>query len=158
MIPIKKICCPTDFSEPSYEALKTACEIALHFSAELILVHVVTPIPVIPIHDDPTSFNLPLYEKEMETNAGVVLGQIRRERIPADVQSRAVVIQGDPANQIVQLAEEEGVDMVVIATHGFTGWKKFMFGSVTEKVIRLAVCPVLSIRVPQKEEDTEADS
>ena len=151
MIPIKKICCPTDFSEPSYEALKTASEIALHFSAELILVHVVTPIPVIPIHDDPTSFNLPLYEKEMETNAGIVLNQIQQERIPAGVQSRTVVIQGDPANQIVQLAEDEQVDMIVIATHGFTGWKKFMFGSVTEKVIRYADCPVLSIRAPKNE-------
>jgi len=151
MIPVKKICCPTDFSEPSYEALKTACEIAQHFSADLILVHVVTPIPVIPIHDDPTSFNLPLYEKEMETNAGIVLSRIRQERIPAGIQSRAVVIQGDPANQIVQLAEEEQVDMIVIATHGFTGWKKFMFGSVTEKVIRYASCPVLSIRAPKNE-------
>ena len=151
MIPIKKICCPTDFSEPSYEALKTASEIALHFSAELILVHVVTPIPVIPIHDDPTSFNLPLYEKEMETNARIVLNQIQQERIPAGVQSRTVVIQGDPANQIVQLAEDEQVDMIVIATHGFTGWKKFMFGSVTEKVIRYADCPVLSIRAPKNE-------
>lgn len=157
MIPVKKICCPTDFSEPSYEALKVACEVALHFSAELILVHVVTPIPVIPIHDDPTSFNLPLYEKEMETNAGIVLGQIQKERIPAGVQSRTVVIQGDPANQIVQLAEEEQADMIVIATHGFTGWKKFMFGSVTEKVIRYADCPVLSIRAPKNEgEETEA--
>ena len=156
MIPLKKICCPTDFSEPSYEALKIACEIALHFSAELILVHVVTPIPVIPIHDDPTSFNLPLYEKEMETNAGIVLGQIRQERIPQEVQSRVVVVQGDPSNQIVHLAEEELVDMIVIATQGFTGWKKFMFGSVTEKVIRFATCPVLSIRVSKNEGETEA--
>ena len=94
----------------------------------------------------------------METNAGIVLNQIRRERIPEGVQSRAVVIQGDPANQIVQLAEEEQVDMIVIATHGFSGWKKFMFGSVTEKVIRFAACPVLSIRAPQNEEDTKTDS
>ena len=151
MIPVKKICCPTDFSEPSYEALKIACEIALHFSADLILAHVVTSIPVIPIHDDPTSFNLPLYEKEMETNAAIALDRIRQERIPAGVQSRAMVIQGDPAKQIVQLAEEEQVDMIVIATHGFTGWRKFMFGSVTEKVIRYADCAVLSIRAPKTE-------
>ncbi len=50
MLPITKILWPTDFSEPSYEALKVADEMALHFSAELIITHVVTPIPVIPIH------------------------------------------------------------------------------------------------------------
>ena len=156
MIPIKKICCPTDFSEPSYEALKAACEIALHFSAEVVLVHVVTPIPVIPIHDDPTSFNLPLYEKEMETNAGKALKKIQQEKIPENIQSRAFVIQGDPAGQIVNLAEEEKVDIIVIATHGLTGWRKFMFGSVTEKVIRTAACPVLSIRIPPSEEKTDS--
>ncbi len=155
MIPIKKICCPTDFSEPSYEALKTACEFAAHFFSELILVHVVTPIPVIPIHDDPTSFNLPLYEEEMETNAEKVLIQIQQEKIPENIQSRIVVIQGDPANQIVCLAEAENMDLIVIATHGSAGWKKLIFGSVTEKVIRNAACPVLSIRVayPGKKTD-----
>jgi nucleotide-binding universal stress UspA family protein len=152
MLPIKKICCPTDFSEPSQEALKVACEMATHFAAELILVHVVTPIPVIPIHDDPTSFNLPLYEKEMEQSAVKALKKIQQEKVSESIQSRTMVIQGDPATQIVNLADTENMDMIIIATHGFTGWRKFMFGSVTEKVIRYANCPVLSIRVlPQQE-------
>ena len=155
MIPIKKICCPTDFSEPSYEALMTACEFASHFFSELILVHVVTPIPVIPIHDDPTSFNLPLYEKEMETNAEKALKQIQQEKIPENIQSQIVVMQGDPANRIVSLAEADNVDLIVIATHGFAGWKKLMFGSVTEKVMRTATCPVLSIRAAYPEEKTD---
>jgi len=152
MLPIRKICCPTDFSEPAQEALKVACEMATHFGAELILVHVVTPIPVIPIHDDPTSFNLPLYEKEMEQSAVRGLQQIQQERIPPAIRSSTVVLQGDPASRIVSLAEDENMDVIVIATHGFTGWRKFMFGSVTEKVIRLAACPVLSIRVPPQTE------
>lgn len=154
MLTLQKVCCPIDFSEPSYEALKTACEITLHFSAELILVHVVTPIPVIPVHDDPTSFNLPLYEKEMETNAVKVLSQIQQEKISKEIRSRTTVLQGNPATQIVNLVKDEKADMIVIATHGFTGWRKFMFGSVTEKVIRLSPCPVLSIRAPHLEEKT----
>lgn len=152
MLPVKKICCPTDFSKPSQEALKVACEMAAHFGAELILVHVVTPIPVIPVHDDPTSFNLPLYEKEMEQSAGKALKKMQQEMDCQNVHSRTVVIQGDPATQIVSLADTENVDMIIIATHGFTGWRKFMFGSVTEKVIRYANCPVLSIRVPPQPE------
>ena len=152
MLPIKKIICPTDFSEPSYEALKTAIEMAIHFSAELIAVHVVTPIPFIPIHDDPSSFNLPLYEKEMEASAQKSLDEVFREKIPKSVHRRTMVIQGDPATQIVRLADDENADIIVIATHGLTGLRKFMFGSVTEKVIRLATCPVLSIRVPSSDE------
>ena len=153
MLPIKKICCPTDFSEPSLEALKAACEMAMHFSAELIMVHVVTPIPVIPIHDDPTSFNLPLYEKEMEQSAEKALKKMQQEKVSSDIQSRTVVIQGDPATQIGNLADTDNMDIIVIATHGFTGWRKFMFGSVTEKVIRYANCPVLSIRVPPAQQE-----
>lgn len=147
MLPFKKIFCPTDFSEPSYEALKAANDLAIHFSAELVLIHVVTPIPVIPIHDDPTSFNLPLYEKEMESSAKKSLQKVLHEKVPEGIRSRAVVIQGDPAAQIVRAASEDNADVIVIATHGLTGWRKFMFGSVTEKVIRLSTCPVLSIRV-----------
>jgi nucleotide-binding universal stress UspA family protein len=147
MLPIKNILCPTDFSEPSYEALHAADEIARHFSAELTLVHVVTPIPVIPIHDDPTSFNLPLYEKEMEASARKTLEQVSKEKLSPGVRVDAIVIQGDPATQIVRLAKDNQNDIIVIATHGLTGWRKFMFGSVTEKVIRLATQPVLSIRI-----------
>ena len=152
MLPITKILWPTDFSEPSYEALKVADEMALHFSAELIITHVVTPIPVIPIHDDPSSFNLPLYEKEMETSAEKSLDRISRERISQAVNRQFKVIYGDPATQIVRLATDETVDLIVIATHGLTGWRKFMFGSVTEKVIRMSPHPVLSIRIPPEKD------
>ncbi len=152
MLPITKILWPTDFSEPSYEALKVAEEMALHFSAELIITHVVTPIPVIPIHDDPTSFNLPMYEKEMEASAEKSLDRISMGKVSQEVNRRFKVIYGDPATQIVRLATDETVDLIVIATHGLTGWRKFMFGSVTEKVIRMSPHPVLSIRIsPEKD-------
>ena len=151
MLPVKKILCPTDFSEPSYAALKVADEMAVHFTAELLLVHVVTPIPVIPVHDDPSGFNLPMYEKEMEASAGKSLRQVAEERISKAIRCRTIVIQGDPAGRIVRIAEEETVDIIIIATHGLTGWRKFMFGSVTEKVIRMAGCPVLSIRIAAEE-------
>jgi nucleotide-binding universal stress UspA family protein len=150
MLPLKKILCPTDFSQPSYEALKVADEMALHFSAELLLMHVVAPIPMIPIHDDPVSFNLPMYEKEMEASAGRSIRQVAEEKVSKQVQTRILVVQGDPAGQIVKVSEAEQTDIIVIATHGLTGWRKFMFGSVTEKVIRMATCPVFSIRVPAK--------
>ena len=146
MLVLNKILCPTDFSEPSLIAIQKACTVAQHFSTEILLVHVVTPIPVIPIHVDPTSFNVPLYEKEREASARQSLDQIAKQKIPASINVRAMVFQGDPAVEIVRLASEEQVDMIVIATHGLTGWRKFIFGSVTEKVVRMATCPVLSLR------------
>ena len=148
MLPIKRIFCPTDFSEPSYEALKVADEMASHFSSEIILVHVVKPIAVNPVHIDPTSFNLPMYEKEREASSKIAIEKVRAEKISSGAACKTMVVQGDPAYQIVELSADEGADLIVIATHGLTGWRKVIFGSVTEKVIRLAKCPVLSIRVP----------
>lgn len=147
MLPIKKIFCPTDFSEPSYEALMVADEMALHFSAELILIHVVKPIAVNPVHVDPTGFNLPKYEKEREASSKIAIQQVSEEKISEGIDFQTMVVLGDPAYKIVELASDENADIIIIATHGLTGWRKFIFGSVTEKVIRLANCPVLSIRV-----------
>ncbi len=152
MIPVKKIFCPTDFSEPSYEALKTANELALHFSAELTLIHVVSPIPAVPASPAPTGFNLLSYQQEMEASAKELLEQVIQKKISREIKSRIMVIQGNPADEIVRMAAVGNADMIVIATHGLTGWRKFIFGSVAEKVIRLATCPVLSIQVSLDEE------
>ncbi|HUV14514.1 MAG TPA: universal stress protein, partial [Acidobacteriota bacterium] len=64
------------------------------------------------------------------------------------VKSRTMVSYGDPAKEIVRIAEEESVDLIVIATHGLTGWQHLVFGSVAEKVVRTAKCPVLTVRCP----------
>lgn len=148
MLPIRKIFCPTDFSEPSYKALSVADEMALHFSAQLVLIHVVKPIAVNPVHVDPTGFNLPQYEKEREASSRMAIQQVSEARVSQYVDCETMVVLGDPAYKIVELASDEDADIIVIATHGLTGWRKFIFGSVTEKVIRLSCCPVLSIRVP----------
>jgi universal stress protein A len=156
MLPIRKIVWPTDFSEPSYQALKAADELASHFSSELILVHVVTPIPLHPTGmaaeagASSTGF-VASYQQELELYAKKSLDQIILERISEGIESRAQVCLGDAANEIVGTAADEGADLIVIATHGLTGWRRFMFGSVAEKVVRLAQCPVLSIRGPEGE-------
>ena len=68
------------------------------------------------------------------------------KRIPEGVSVHRMLSLGDPANQIVQMAEDEDVDLIVIATRGQTGLKRLVFGSVAGKVVRLAARPVLSIR------------
>ena len=62
---------------------------------------------------------------------------------------QTLVVSGKPAYEIVELAEKEKADIIVIATHGESGWEKFLFGSVTEKVIRMAACPVLTVQQPK---------
>jgi universal stress protein A len=147
MLPLKKILCPTDFSDPSFEAMKVATELALHFSSELIAIHVVAPIPVIATeYTSSAAFNVQAYQQVMEVSAMKTLEEEVEKRIPEGVSVRRMLSLGDPANQIVQMAEDEDVDLIVIATRGQTGLKRLVFGSVAGKVVRLAARPVLSIR------------
>lgn len=151
MLPIKKILCPTDFSDPSFEALDVASELALQFSSELIMIHVVPPIPVVAAeHMSPAAFNVPAYQQEMEASSMKILEEHIEKRVPEEVSTRGMVLLGDPSDQIVDMAKNEKVDLIVIATRGQTGFRRLVFGSVAEKVVRYATCPVLSIRERHK--------
>ena len=147
MLPLKKILCPTDFSVPSFEAMDAAIELALHFSAELTVVHVVLPIPVVAAgHMSPAAFNVGAYQQEMEASSMKILEDHMEQRVPTGISARGIVLLGDPADQIVAAAGEENADLIVIATRGQSGLKRLVFGSVAEKVIRHATRPVLTIR------------
>jgi nucleotide-binding universal stress UspA family protein len=149
MLPIKKIVCPTDFSDPSYEGLKVAGEFAEHFSAELILVNVIFPGPIVPGAAVP-GFHIPAALKAMQETAEKALKDLTRQPMLENISVRTLVISGKPAYEIVNLAVEENADIIVIATHGESGWQKFLFGSVTEKVVRMASCPVLTVQQPKE--------
>jgi len=151
MLPFKKILCPTDFSQPSYEALKTASELALHFSAELILVHVVNPIEFVPIVSPSVASYVSSFFDDTRASAGKKLDTVMRERISGEIKFRGIVMHGNPAEEIVRKAADEKADMIVIATHGLTGWRHLIFGSVAERVVRLAPCMVLTVRAPETE-------
>ena len=149
MLPVKKIVCPTDFSDPSYEGLKVAREFAEHFSAELILVNVIFPGPIIPGVAEP-GFHIPAALEAMQETAEKALKDLTRQKRLENLSVRTMVITGKPSYEIVNLADEESADIIVIATHGESGWQKFLFGSVTEKVIRMASCPVLTVQQPKE--------
>ena len=149
MLPINKVVCPTDFSDPAYEGLKAAIELAEHFQAQLVLMNVVSLVPVAS-GGMGAGFHLATVMKEMQAEAEKSITNLIAEKIPKAVQTRSIVVQGKPADEIIRLADKEDADMIVIATHGESGWQKFLFGSVTEKVIRMASCPVLTIQQPQE--------
>lgn len=147
MLPFKKILCPTDFSEPSYEAIKAAGELAYHFGSELCIVHVITPVPIIPMPmgPEPAAFNVSLYEQELEASSKRSLEEVVNQLESKELKTRLIALRGNPADEIVRTADEENVDLIVIATRGRTGLDRLIFGSVTEKVVRLAKCPVLTV-------------
>lgn len=150
MLSFKKILCSTDFSEPSYAGLEAACDLARSYSGQLILVHVVEPIPTaaVPIGDH-SGFNVAVHQRVLKENAEGSIRQVVRERLPKEVPVKTVIAEGDPANQIVRVAATEEVDLIVIATHGRTGWRHVVYGSVAERVVRLAGPAVLTIRTPR---------
>ena len=145
MLIIKTILCPTDFSEPAREALNVASDLAQHFGAELRLLHVVPVLP--PLPPDPTYvFELPEYERYLHADADKNLRTLNAELSAKSIRVSTFVAHGNAAEEIVRAAETQKADMIVIATHGATGWQHLLFGSVAEKVVRLASCPVLTIR------------
>ncbi|HLU99631.1 MAG TPA: universal stress protein [Acidobacteriota bacterium] len=144
MLPIRRILAPTDFSETSRETVARASELAEHFKAEVLVAHVIPPIPALP-PDPHYNFEIPAYQDALHENAERQLKETIASQVSEEVPARPIVRYGDPAKEIVRMAQEEGVDMIVIATHGHTGWQHLVFGSVAEKVIRTARCPVLVV-------------
>jgi nucleotide-binding universal stress UspA family protein len=149
MLPVKLILCPSDFSDPSNVALKVAVELASHFDAQLCLMHVVPSVPPLPADPNYAFFGVEQYEQALQEDAEQRLKDTAQQRIPKGVKCRAIFKRGDAANEIVLGATEEGADLIVIATHGRTGWRHLVFGSVAERVVRFAECPVLTIRAPK---------
>jgi nucleotide-binding universal stress UspA family protein len=145
VLPIKRILCPTDFSEPAGSCAQAASELAQHFDAELLLVNVVPAVPTLP--PDPNYvFKIPEYEQYLHVDAEKHLRQVREQLVARNVKVSTIVGHGPAAEEIVLIAKKEGVDLIVIATHGSTGLERLVFGSVAEKVVRLAECPVLTVR------------
>jgi universal stress protein A len=148
MFPLKKILCPVDFSEPSFEALKVAIELAQTYGAELILINVVQPVQAVAAPGVPASYTTAQYFEEMSEAARKSFEEIVGNRIPKGVTVQTKVLRGQPADEIVKEAESEKVNIIVTSTHGWTGWRRFIFGSVAEKVVRLSSCPVLTVPGP----------
>jgi nucleotide-binding universal stress UspA family protein len=150
MLPIKNILCPTDFSDPSYEALKIADELAAYFGATLHVVNVVPLVPIVeaPIGVESASFNVASYQQELEGQAQKSLKSLTEQKISKGVNIVTEVLIGNAAGEVMRYAGEKAVDMIVIATHGLSGWRRFISGSTTEQIVRQSSCPVLTIRKP----------
>jgi nucleotide-binding universal stress UspA family protein len=145
---IKKILIPTDFSASAMHALKYAIDLNKSFNARLYLLHVLQDIT------DFSEFNLsptilPQLYAEFEQNATNKLEEIVNTLVPKDTACDTYIIHGVPFYEIIQFSKDEGIDLIVIGSHGRTGIKHVLFGSTAEKVIKKSICPVLTIRHPE---------
>lgn len=146
MFPLKQIVCPMDFSEPSLEGLRNAVELSEKFDAELTIAHVIEPPSWSGLAYAPPTYSLADMTTSVREEAIKRLNKLQSEMVPEHVRYRLVTLEGKAADEIVKLAGELSANLIVIATHGYSGFHRFVFGSVTERVVRTADCPVLTIR------------
>jgi nucleotide-binding universal stress UspA family protein len=142
----KKICCPIDFSDASRAAMEVAADLARRTGAELVLLHAY-PIPGYTFPDGSVVAS-PMMQ-DLADQAERHLEEWRADA--AKLAGGKVTTQkaiGEPAAEIVAFAKAAGADLVVVGTHGRTGLEHALMGSVAERVVRRAHCPVLSVRPP----------
>jgi universal stress protein A len=145
----KKILVPVDFSDTSKQAFHYALRFAEQFGCEIVLLHVVEPESV--IAGAPAAIDVfaqpeeDTIEAELELEA---LAASSRDH-PGFITSK--VRTGHAPNEITKAAKDLDVDLIIIATHGYTSWRHLCIGSTAERVVRTAPCPVLVVR--EKEHD-----
>jgi universal stress protein A len=143
---IRKILYATDYSKASDRALEEAINLAKQNKAELLVVHVLEPIP----YGGGEEFGgAELYarledaaKREAQTSMAKLMRRVQRSKAKA----KSLLLRGSAHDQIVRAAKNKKIDMIVIGTHGRTGLSKFFMGSVAAKVVSAATCPVVTVR------------
>jgi nucleotide-binding universal stress UspA family protein len=149
-IELDRILVPIDFSEHCKKALQYAIPFAEQFKASIDLLYVVEPA-VYPADFSFGQVGFPSVEDELRQRGAEELEGLIRREIGTRVPARCVVRTGKAFNEIDQHAKDESVDLIIIATHGHSGMEHALFGSTAEKVVRYAPCPVLVVRIDEKE-------
>jgi nucleotide-binding universal stress UspA family protein len=151
MIRIKNVLVATDFSEPSTVALEYGRELSRTYGAKLHLLHVaedlrwryatdMTPPVLVDVQDD--------LEASLRSRLDALLTDEDRRELDARAVVQTAIM---PSEAIVEYAKAKGVDVIVMGTHGRSGLAHVFMGSVAERVVRFASCPVLTVRHPEHE-------
>jgi nucleotide-binding universal stress UspA family protein len=144
---IKKILFTTDFSEGASHALSYAVDVAKHYGAKLYLLHVVQDMAMAPGLHIPHGSSDMMYT-ELDTSAKKALEKLCITTCEDLKNTERSIVRGIPYEEILKFAKEKGTDLIVIGTHGRKGLDRVLFGSTAERVVRNALCPVLTVRMP----------
>ncbi|MBM3961343.1 MAG: universal stress protein [Planctomycetes bacterium] len=142
----RRIVCPTDFSATSDAALAYAVELARAAKAEIVLLHVL-PTMSYPLRGLGMAEAFPHLQAELHTRGKERLAEAAKA-LGTGVAVRTELRDGEAYEQVLGCAKDLGADLIVIGTHGHTGLKHALLGSTAERVVRLAECPVLTVRKP----------
>jgi nucleotide-binding universal stress UspA family protein len=151
----KKILLPTDFSASSNAALEAATDLAQHFHAELHLLHIIPAIPNLSGAD--------FFSETSVLEQGRIAIEQRLSASKAILDSKGVNASfnietgNDVVGNIMRVIERDDIDMIVISTHGLSGWRPVVFGSIAEKVIKLVQCPLLLLHSVTPIETSQSD-
>ena len=151
MAVFQKILCPVDFSATSGHAFVYAAAIAQQFSAELILLHVIEEVPLFTAYSGAPVVDT---SNEMEKYARAEMDRLAASATTS-AKIRAEIVRGKCHTAILKFAKENAVDLIVIGKHGRSHLDYFLFGSVTERVIRRAACPVMVVQSPDIIKETQ---
>jgi universal stress protein A len=138
---IRTILHPTDYSPASEAAFAFACSLAREYYSEILLLHVAEPVIVAP--SEGIAFPIPPEDE-------IRLRKHLETIFPLDphVKVRREIVIGNPVDEIVRVAGETKADMIVMGTHGRSGFSRLLMGSVAEGVLRKVACPVLFVKQP----------
>lgn len=144
MVQVKKILCAVDFSEASKEVANYAAYLAEGLKSEILVLYVAPSLSqYVGFHVPPSSIES--FVKEIVAGADKSMEAFLSEHFKG-VNARGEVVTGYAAEEILNTAEEEKVDMIVMGTHGRRGIDRILFGSVAERVVKNAKCPVVTVR------------
>lgn len=142
----KKILYATDFSKASEQALQKAVELAKQNRAELLVVHVIEPVPYVSGEEFGGGEVYAKLEEVSKREAQSSMAKLMQRLKKARVRAQSFLYRGSAHDQIVKAARSKKADMIVIGTHGRTGLSKLFMGSVAGKVVSSATCPVMTVR------------
>lgn len=153
---IQRVLAPVDFSDPSKQALRFAKDVAATYDARLDLLFVAEERTVPTFSDTGIPrLNRLKMDPEIVKDSAQALEQLSESVGGPDVSVHGHVAEGDVSKQIVRFAETHDVDLIVIATRGLSGLNRFLLGSVTQRVVRAAPCPVLTFNAHEDEPSSE---
>lgn len=149
---IRSILLPTDFSECGNYALSYAASLARTFGASILCLHVIEPMPTVGYSGMTEPLPIADISDQLEDSAERELPKFAGGEECAGLAVEELIVHGEAASEIVRVAKDRKVDLIVVSSHGRTGLGRILFGSTAEAVVRHASCPVLVVKpVPDEE-------